>query len=148
MSFTPLHRALGLPPSPLTDDVLNSAVEAGVVETDDLDWKSELPPAKSLSQTDVPKDIATMANSGGGMIVYGVGGKGEGLIHGETGYAFDERDDKSLAEYLYRVLMDDELAYAMGVKGHAFVKDNFDIVRQTETLESFYDDLVNEFNRR
>ena len=76
------------------------------------------------------------------------GGKGEGLIHGDTGYAFDERDDKSLAEYLYRVLMDDELAYAMGVKGHAFVKDNFDIVRQTETLESFYDDLVNEFNRR
>lgn len=43
MSFTPLHRALGLPPSPLTDDVLNSAVEAGVVETDDLDLEVGAP---------------------------------------------------------------------------------------------------------
>lgn len=72
MSFTPLHRALGLPPSPLTDEILDAAVDAGAVETDDLDWKSELPPIKNLSQTDVPKDIAAMANSGGGMIVYGV----------------------------------------------------------------------------
>ena len=43
-----------------------------VVETDDLDWKSELPSAKGLSATDYPKDIAAMANSGGGLIVYGV----------------------------------------------------------------------------
>tara|TARA_R110002051_G_scaffold60578_15_gene111103 strand:- start:4344 stop:5588 length:1245 start_codon:yes stop_codon:yes gene_type:complete len=72
MTFTPLHRALGLAPSPLTDDILDSAVGAGVKETDDLDWKSELPPIKNLSQGDVPKDIAAMANSGGGMIIYGV----------------------------------------------------------------------------
>ena len=72
MNFTPLHRALGQAPSPLTDYILDAAVAAGVMETDDLDWKSELPPIKNLSQTDVPKDIAAMANSGGGMIVYGV----------------------------------------------------------------------------
>ena len=72
MDFTPLHRGLGLPPSILTDEILDAAVAAGVVETDDLDWKSELPPVKGLPQTDVPKDIAAMANSGGGMIVYGV----------------------------------------------------------------------------
>ncbi|PPG02259.1 transcriptional regulator [Pseudoclavibacter sp. RFBI5] len=72
MTFTPLHRALGLSPSVLTDEILDAAVAAGVSETDDLDWKSELPPIKNISQTDVPKDIAAMANSGGGMIVYGV----------------------------------------------------------------------------
>lgn len=72
MTFTPLHRSLGLPPSSLTDKILDAAVAAGVAETDDLDWKSELPPVKGLAQTDVPKDIAAMANSGGGMIVYGV----------------------------------------------------------------------------
>lgn len=72
MDFTPLHRALGLSPCPLTDELLEAAVAAGVTETDDLDWKSELPPIKNLSQTDVPKDIAAMANAGGGMIVYGV----------------------------------------------------------------------------
>jgi predicted HTH transcriptional regulator len=72
VTFTPLHRALGLPPSILTDEIVDAAVAAGVAETDDLDWKSELPPVKGLPQTDVPKYIAAMANSGGGMIVYGV----------------------------------------------------------------------------
>ncbi|MFG1858408.1 helix-turn-helix domain-containing protein [Actinomadura geliboluensis] len=72
MTFTALHRALGLAPAPLTDDLLDAAVAAGVVETSDLDWKSELPPAKGLSQTDFPKDVAAMANSGGGVIVFGV----------------------------------------------------------------------------
>ena len=46
MDFTPLHRGLGLPPSILTDEILDAAVAAGVAETDDLDWKSELPPVK------------------------------------------------------------------------------------------------------
>lgn len=72
MPFTPLHRSLGLAPSELTDDILDQAVAAGVTETDDLDWKSEPPPTKNLADGDVPKDIAAMANSGGGMIVYGV----------------------------------------------------------------------------
>lgn len=72
MSFTELHRALGVAPGPLTDELLNDAVAAGVVETDGLDWKSELPAAKGIPQTDFPKDVAAMANSGGGVIVYGV----------------------------------------------------------------------------
>ncbi|WP_329305730.1 ATP-binding protein [Streptomyces anulatus] len=72
MPFTPLHRILGLAPGPLTGDILDAAVTAGVTEHSDLDWKSELPPAKGLPQTDFPKDVAAMANSGGGVIVYGV----------------------------------------------------------------------------
>lgn len=72
MVFTAIHRALGVAPGPLTSDLLDAAVAAGVAETDDLDWKSELPPAKGASSTDFPKDVAAMANSGGGVIVYGV----------------------------------------------------------------------------
>ncbi|MFF5576002.1 AlbA family DNA-binding domain-containing protein [Streptomyces luteogriseus] len=72
MSFTALHRAVGATPGPLTDDLLDAAVTAGTTETNDLDWKGELPPAKGLTQTDFPKDVAAMANSGGGVIVYGV----------------------------------------------------------------------------
>jgi hypothetical protein len=34
MSFTELHRALGVASGPLTDELLNDAVAAGVVETD------------------------------------------------------------------------------------------------------------------
>ncbi|MEU0946832.1 ATP-binding protein [Streptomyces canus] len=72
MSFTALHRALGVAPGPWTEDLLDAAVAAGVTESDDLDWKTDLPPAKGLSQTDFPKDVAAMANSGGGVIIYGV----------------------------------------------------------------------------
>lgn len=72
MTFTELHRALGVAPGPMTNELLNNAVAAGVGETDGLDWKSELPAAKGLPQTDFPKDVAAMANSGGGVIIYGV----------------------------------------------------------------------------
>lgn len=64
MEFTALHRLLGRQAGPLTDDMLDAAIEQGIRETDDLDWKSALPKAKDLSQSDVVKDIAAMANSG------------------------------------------------------------------------------------
>jgi hypothetical protein len=66
MQFTALHRLLGLSPGPLTNDMIDDAVAQSIAETDDLDWKSKLPPTKGLSETDFPKDIAAMANSGGG----------------------------------------------------------------------------------
>lgn len=72
MDFTALHRLLGLPPGPVTDEMIDEAVTQQLAETDDLDWKGELPPAKGLNQTEFPKDIAAMANRGGGIIVYGV----------------------------------------------------------------------------
>ncbi|WP_197719821.1 AlbA family DNA-binding domain-containing protein [Pseudonocardia autotrophica] len=72
MTFTALHRILGIAPGPLTDDLLDSAVQNRVRETGELDFKSELPPAKGIRQTDLPKDIAAMANSGGGLIVFGI----------------------------------------------------------------------------
>ncbi|MCZ9635002.1 ATP-binding protein [Rhodococcus sp. BH5] len=72
MNFTALHRLLGLAPGPITDEMIDDAVAAGVSEAADLDWKSEMPPIKALPQSDFPKDIAAMANSGGGVIVYGI----------------------------------------------------------------------------
>lgn len=96
MSFTALHRAIGVPPGPLTDDLLDAAVAAGVVETENLDWKSELPPAKGLPQTDFPKDVAAMANSGGGVIVYGVRESQKAAIGRVDVGAFDEAHERSL----------------------------------------------------
>ncbi len=72
MEFTALHRLLGHGPGPLTDEMIDEAVSQTIAETDDLDWKSSLPPTSGLPQTDFPKDVAAMANSGGGVIVYGV----------------------------------------------------------------------------
>jgi hypothetical protein len=96
MSFTALHRALGAAPGPLTNELLDAAVAAGATETDDLDWKSELPPAKGLSQTDFPKDVAAMANSGGGVIVFGVRETQKAAAERVDVGEFDESYERSL----------------------------------------------------
>lgn len=72
MEHSALHRALGLERSPFTSEMLDDAIAQGIEEGDLLDWKQELPPEKALAASDFPKDVAAMANSGGGVIVYGV----------------------------------------------------------------------------
>lgn len=72
--FTAIHRELGREPGELTHELLDAAVKAGVREGDDLDWKSTLPAdsGKSKWREEFAKDVAAMANSGGGWLVYGV----------------------------------------------------------------------------
>ena len=71
--FTPIHRALGLEPGNLTLEIIKKAVEEGLEETSDLDWKKDpYNPQKPAWFEEVAKDIAAMANSGGGWIVFGV----------------------------------------------------------------------------
>ena len=72
MTFTALHRAAGAEPGELTDAILDAAIESGAIEASDLDWKRRLPDEKELKTFEFPKDVAAMANSGGGVIVYGV----------------------------------------------------------------------------
>lgn len=70
---TPIHRALGIEPGDVTLDLVRQAVEGGVRETDDLDWKQALyHPRQPDWRDEAAKDIAAMANSGGGWIVFGV----------------------------------------------------------------------------
>ncbi|MEJ3405855.1 ATP-binding protein [Rathayibacter sp. YIM 133350] len=70
-TFTPLHRALGVAPGPITPEMLDTAVAQHLRESRDLDWKRQ--PAQGVGWKDeVAKDIAAMANSGGGLIVYGI----------------------------------------------------------------------------
>jgi len=72
MDFTALHRALGLARERLSTEMLDTAVTLGVAESDGLDWKGAAPAQRELAQSDTVKDIAAMANSGGGLIVFGV----------------------------------------------------------------------------
>jgi hypothetical protein len=70
--FTAVHRALGVDPQPLTWDMLARAVSEGVTEQPDLDWKSEGYGSPRNEWDELAKDVAAMANSGGGLIVMGV----------------------------------------------------------------------------
>ncbi|MEV6624366.1 ATP-binding protein [Amycolatopsis sp. NPDC051106] len=96
MTFTALHRAVGADPGPLSNDLLTHAVTTGITESSDLDWKSELPPAKGMAQTDFPKDVAAMANSGGGVIVFGVRESQKAAISRVDVGDFDEACERSL----------------------------------------------------
>lgn len=80
--FTPLHAALGLEPGiDLTFDHVEQAIAEEVRESGELDWKRDLPlpggpsQAKAEQMQELAKDLAAMANSGGGMLVYGVAEK-------------------------------------------------------------------------
>ena len=100
VDFTSLHRLLGRGPSPLTDEMIDEAVAQGIAETDDLDWKASLPPTKRLNESDFPKDIAAMANSGGGVIVYGISEqekKAAGRVDTGTMTEVHERSLRSVA---------------------------------------------------
>lgn len=71
--FSPIHRALGVEPGDLTIDLLEQAVQAGVRESENLDWKESLYDTQNPKwREEAAKDIAAMANSGGGWLVFGV----------------------------------------------------------------------------
>lgn len=71
--FTPIHRALGLKPGNISFDLFEQAVEHSVEETGDLDWKRvAYDSRKPRWDEEAAKDIAAMANSGGGWIVFGI----------------------------------------------------------------------------
>jgi hypothetical protein len=48
------------------------AAASGMAEADDLDWKQALPPEVEKKRREFAKDVAAMANTRGGLIVYGV----------------------------------------------------------------------------
>ncbi len=71
-----------------------------------------------------------------------IGGIPEGIIDGQTGFLVPEKDPEALARRMADLLDDPELRLSMGARARAFVEERFDIRRQTETLESFYDAVL------
>jgi hypothetical protein len=72
-SWTRLHEHLGVPPGPLTFDMVKKAAEDHLAESDDLDWKEQLPqPPRDGRWNELGKDVAAMANTRGGLLIYGV----------------------------------------------------------------------------
>lgn len=74
MTFTPIHAALGVTPSPFSYDMIENIVSQKVKETANIDWKRSLPRDSQSKEWrgEFAKDVAAMANSGGGVIVFGV----------------------------------------------------------------------------
>jgi len=101
VTFTSLHRVLGRQPGePIDTEMLAELVARQVPETDDLDFKRDLSgyEAKGLELSDFPKDVAAMANSGGGLIICGIQEE-----HG-TGKALQQVDVGDVTEVYERAL--------------------------------------------
>ncbi|HEV2678445.1 MAG TPA: glycosyltransferase [Aliidongia sp.] len=71
-----------------------------------------------------------------------IGGIPEGIIDGETGFLVSERDPAALASRLNDLLDDPALRRRMGAAARALVERQFDIRRQTGTLEDLYDAVL------
>jgi glycosyltransferase involved in cell wall biosynthesis len=71
-----------------------------------------------------------------------IGGIPEGILDGRTGFLAPEKDVDALARRMADLLDDTALRHEMGARARAFVAERFDIHRQTELLEEFYDSLL------
>jgi colanic acid/amylovoran biosynthesis glycosyltransferase len=70
------------------------------------------------------------------------GGIPEAVKHGETGLLVRERDPHSLAESILELMQNDALWYRYSVAGRRRVVDHFNLVQQTERLETVFAQLL------
>ena len=71
-----------------------------------------------------------------------LGGIPEGVIDGQTGFLVPERDADALAGRMGDLLDDQATRLRMGGLARALIERQFDIHRQTETLETLYDSVL------
>ncbi len=95
--WSPLHAALGLGEGPLAYEHFQQAVLDQVQESAFLDWKRSLPVQNPSSLDEFAKDVAAMANSGGGVLVFGVTElRGQGSARAIEPVPLDERSIQQL----------------------------------------------------
>ncbi|BCI66578.1 glycosyltransferase [Acetobacter aceti] len=66
------------------------------------------------------------------------GGATEGMVDGETGFAFQEKDTEALTRHLITLLTDDAMATRFGKNARAYVEEKHDIRTCTARLEAAY----------
>lgn len=72
-TWSRLHEHLGCPPGPVTFAMVRRCADQGLAEADDLDWKESLPNGHNPhTDAEFSKDVAAMANTRGGFIIFGV----------------------------------------------------------------------------
>ena len=76
------------------------------------------------------------------VVSYRHGGIPETMLDGKTGLLADERDEKQLATNLSRYLSDANFWAASRELGMRWVRENFDVLKQTAKLETLYDEVI------
>jgi colanic acid/amylovoran biosynthesis glycosyltransferase len=76
------------------------------------------------------------------VVSYRHGGIPEAMLDGKTGLLADERDEKQLAANLSRYLSDANFWASSRELGMRWVRENFDVLKQTAKLETLYDEVI------
>ena len=98
--------------------------------------------AESGDAEGLPLVILEAQASGVPVVTSARGGATEGIVDGETGYAFAERDVDVMVDRLVRLLTDDVLAARFSDAGPAFIAKEHDLYWHTAALETLYDQLA------
>jgi glycosyltransferase involved in cell wall biosynthesis len=76
------------------------------------------------------------------------GGIPEAVVDGETGFLAKEKDCEALATHIDYLLSNREQARMMGRRGREYVCEKFDIRKQTAKLETIYDQVLSNWQKR
>lgn len=78
------------------------------------------------------------------VITSALGGRDEGILNGQTGFSFAEKDENTLSALITRLLTDDALSERMSKAAPQFVSEHFDLIKCTANLEKHYNSLANQ----
>ncbi|GBR03782.1 glycosyltransferase [Acetobacter oeni LMG 21952] len=98
--------------------------------------------ARSGDMEGLPIVLLEAQASGVPVVTSASGGTTEGIIDGETGFAFAEKDVDALARSLIAILEDDALADRFGTAARKYVERAHDIRLCTNRLETVYDHVI------
>ncbi len=86
-------------------------------------------------------------SSGVPVITSARGGALEGIQHGKTGFAHEEKDVEAIKGYLKEIPLNDELAIAFGIAAREHCVNNMNIKSCMRVLEGYYDTYSRAFGR-
>jgi glycosyltransferase involved in cell wall biosynthesis len=76
------------------------------------------------------------------VVVSRIGGLPEVIIDGTTGFLTNPMDEKDIAEYLYKLVIDEGLRKTMGKSGREFVIKNYEWKENAGRLEKIYCSMI------
>jgi colanic acid/amylovoran biosynthesis glycosyltransferase len=83
--------------------------------------------------------------SGLPVVSFSSGGIPEAVRHGESGYLAPDKDWRTLAEYIGKLLRDPAVWTSFSRAGRELVKNAFDLKVQTEKLERIYEETIRNY---
>ncbi|GBQ28362.1 glycosyltransferase [Acetobacter estunensis NRIC 0472] len=141
----PQRAALERKAANVTDVTFAGAVSRDAVQTFMKEARVFCLPSITAENGDMeglPLVLLEAQASGVPVVTSASGGTTEGMIDGETGFAFAEHDIDALTRHLITLLTDDELATRFGANARVYIEQNHDIHTCTQRLEAVYDQAL------